>query len=66
MADETPEAIQAEIKDLKRLARLVTDANVRAEIQKMIDELERRLREWRGIEPPRGRARGSAVPLAAE
>ena len=66
MADDTAEAIQAEINDLKRLAQLVTDANVRAEIQKMIAELERRLREWRGIEPPRGYAGGFTAPLAAE
>jgi hypothetical protein len=45
MADETPETLRAEIDHQKRLAQLVTDAGVRAEIQKMIEELERRLSE---------------------
>lgn len=45
MADETPETLMAEIDHLRRLARLVTDAGVRAEIEKMIEELERRLRD---------------------
>jgi hypothetical protein len=45
MADETPETLRAEIDHQRRLAQLVTDAGVRAEIEKMIEELERRLRE---------------------
>ena len=45
MADETPETLRAEIDHHRRLAQLVTDAGVRAEIEKMIEELERRLRE---------------------
>jgi hypothetical protein len=44
MADETPETLRAEIAHKKRLALLVTDAGVRTEIEKMIEELERRLR----------------------
>jgi hypothetical protein len=44
MADETPETLRAEIDHQRRLAQLVTDAGVRAEIEKMIEELERRLR----------------------
>jgi transcription elongation GreA/GreB family factor len=45
MVDETLEALRAEIDHHRRLAQLVTDAGVRAEIEKMIEELERRLRE---------------------
>lgn len=45
MADETADALHAEIDHLRRLAQLVTDAQVRAEIRKMIEELEQRLRE---------------------
>jgi hypothetical protein len=45
MVDETLEALRAEIDHHRRLAQLVTDADVRAEIEKMIQELERRLRE---------------------
>jgi hypothetical protein len=48
MADETPEALIAEIDHLRRLSRNVTDERVLAEIKKMIDELEQRLRELRG------------------
>lgn len=48
MVEETAEALRAEIDRLKRLALLVTDARVRAEIQKMIDEVARRLREHPG------------------
>lgn len=40
---ETPEALRAEIEHLRRLGYLVTDERVRAEIQKMIAELEERL-----------------------
>jgi hypothetical protein len=47
MVDETVDALRAEIDHLKRLAHLVTDARVTAEIRKMIEELERRLREHR-------------------
>lgn len=45
MADDTPEVLRAEIDHLRRLAQLVADARVREEIKKMIEELERRLRE---------------------
>ena len=45
MADETADALRGEINHLRRLAQLVADAQVRAEIQKMIEELERRLQE---------------------
>jgi hypothetical protein len=45
MVDETPERLRAEIDHHRRLARLVTDAGVRAEMGKLIEELERRLRE---------------------
>jgi hypothetical protein len=48
MVDETANALRAEIDHLRRLVDLVTDAQVRAEIRRMIEELERRLRE---IEP---------------
>jgi transcription elongation GreA/GreB family factor len=48
MVEETANTIRAEIDHLRRLGDLVTDAGVRAEIRKMIEELERRLRE---IEP---------------
>jgi hypothetical protein len=48
MADETPEALSAEIKHLRGLSQLVGDERVLAEIQRMIEELERRLREARG------------------
>jgi hypothetical protein len=49
MADETADGLRAEIDHHRRLAQLVTDAGMRAEIQKMIKELERRLRDQ---EPP--------------
>jgi hypothetical protein len=45
MVDETADGLRAEIDHLRRLIQLVTDAQVRAEIQKMIEELEQRLRE---------------------
>jgi hypothetical protein len=45
MADETPEALSAEIDHLRRLSMHVIDERVRAEIQKMIEELEQRLSE---------------------
>ena len=45
MADETPETLRAEIDHQRQLAQLVADAGVRGEIEKMIEELERRLRE---------------------
>ena len=51
MADETPETLRAQIDHQRRLAQLVTDAGVRAEIEKMIEELERRLRELENGEP---------------
>ena len=44
MADQTAETLRAEIH-LRRLGELVTDARVLAEIEKMIGELEQRLRE---------------------
>ena len=47
MADETPEALRAEIDHLQRPSKHVTDARVLAEIQKMIEELEQRLSEMR-------------------
>jgi hypothetical protein len=50
MADETPEALRAQIDHQKRLKQFVTDAGVRVEIEKMIDELERRLRDLRELE----------------
>lgn len=34
MADETPETLRAQIDHQRRLAQLVTDAGVRAEIEK--------------------------------
>ncbi|HTW52049.1 MAG TPA: hypothetical protein VME45_09165 [Stellaceae bacterium] len=48
MADKTADELRAEIDHLRRLAQLVTDAQMRAELQKMIEELERRLRELEG------------------
>lgn len=45
MVDENAETLRAEIDHLRRLAQLVSDAQVRAEIQKMIDELQGRLRD---------------------
>jgi hypothetical protein len=45
VADETGNALRAEIDHLRGLARLVTDERVLAEIEKMIQELEQRLRE---------------------
>jgi hypothetical protein len=45
MADQTAETLRAEIDHLRRLGELVTDARVLAEIEKMIGELEQRLRE---------------------
>jgi hypothetical protein len=59
MADETPETLRAEIDHHRRLLQLVTDAGVRAEIEKMIQELERRLRE---LEDPRTAAASSSPP----
>jgi hypothetical protein len=47
MADETADAVRAEIDHLRRLAQLVTDARVRAEIGNMAEELERRLPDRR-------------------
>ena len=44
MVDETANTLRAELDHLRRLVDLVTDAGVRAELQKMIEELERRLR----------------------
>lgn len=52
MADETPEALRAEIDHLQQLSRYVTDAQVLAEIKKMIEELEQRLNEV-SRKPPR-------------
>jgi hypothetical protein len=52
MVEDTAEALRAEIDHLRRLRQLVTDARVRDEIQKMIEELERRLREMEGRPPP--------------
>jgi len=46
MVDETPEKLRAEIDHHRRLAQLVTDAGVRAEIEKLIAELERRLHDF--------------------
>jgi hypothetical protein len=43
------EALRNEIADLRRLIHLVTDERVLIEIERMIDELEGRLRE---IEEP--------------
>ena len=45
MPEGSAEELHNKIADLRRLTRLVTDERVRIEIQKMIDELERRLRE---------------------
>jgi hypothetical protein len=71
MADETVNKLRAEIDHLRRLADSITDAQVRAEIRKMIEELEERLRELdergptaaisRSVEPLSGRR----TPLAA-
>jgi hypothetical protein len=52
MADETPEALRAEIDHLEQLSRYITDARVLAEIKKMIEELEQRLNEV-SRKPPR-------------
>ena len=45
MPEGSAEALRNEIADLRRLTHLVTDEGVRIEIRRMIDELERRLRE---------------------
>jgi hypothetical protein len=45
MVEDTAEALRAEIDHLRRLRLFVTDARVLAEIKKMIEELELRLRE---------------------
>jgi hypothetical protein len=45
MVDETADTLRAEINHYKRLAELVTDEGIRAEIQKMIETLEQRLKE---------------------
>jgi hypothetical protein len=54
MADETADALRGEIDHLRRLAQLVTDARVRDEIRKMIEELEQRVRRLRegDVDPP--------------
>jgi hypothetical protein len=59
MVDETAEALRAEIDHLRRLAPLVTDARVGADIQEMIEELEKRLREL-GVQ---GLSGGQARPI---
>jgi hypothetical protein len=43
--DETRATLRAKISHYWQLAPLVTDAGVRADIAKMIEELEKRLRE---------------------
>ena len=45
VADETANALRAEIDHLRQLARLVSDERILAEIKKMIEELEQRLRD---------------------
>lgn len=45
MAGGSTEAIHNKIAGLRRLIRLVTDERVCIQIQRMIDELEQRLRE---------------------
>jgi len=45
VADKADTALQGEIDHLRRLARLVTDVQVIAEIHTMIEELEQRLRD---------------------
>ena len=64
MVDETAEALRAEIDHLRRPAQLVTDARVGAEIQKMIEELEKRLRELglRGLVGRLGQASPARPP----
>ena len=42
---ETPEKLRAEVEHLRRLAGGVLDERVRAAIEQMIEELERRARE---------------------
>lgn len=62
MVDETPETLRAEIDHYRRLAPFVTDARAKAEIEKMIQELEQRLRDLEertapgSLSPPRRRS----------
>jgi hypothetical protein len=60
---ETPETLRAEIDHYRRLAQLVTDEGVRAEIEKLIEGLERRLRE---LEKPGPSATARFVDLRCE
>jgi hypothetical protein len=43
--DETADTLRAEIHHLRRLVDSITDTQMRDEMQKMIEELEQRLRE---------------------
>ena len=43
--DETSEGLRSEIAHLRRLAAGVTDQRVKDAIEKMIEELERRLKD---------------------